>query len=128
VGAAARQATSFELIAQALAAGEIDEQEALQYRVLVHFQDSGVPQRYLGAPGGHDGSALATAARDLEDLRPEVRAAVEPFLLRPTDPARAFAGGTGTDASETAGTSTAGARESGPSEHVVAMTSARVPA
>ena len=79
--------TSFELIDEALAASDIDEQEALMYRIFADFGDERLPDEYRGSAGDVEESAILHQAMTvLETLREDVREAIEPYLLPPSAP------------------------------------------
>ena len=79
--------TSGELIDAALAAGEIDDDNAFLYRVFAAFGDGRLPVEYRGAPGGVDGvSALLRDAGDPDTLSPDVASTLAPFFLPPPAP------------------------------------------
>lgn len=81
-----REPTSIELIAAALEAGEIDEPTSWLYRTWVTFADAQLPEEFVGAPDGHDIELLAELPARLDELPDDVRAQIEPYFLRPTDP------------------------------------------
>lgn len=82
--------TSTDLIAAALKSGEIDEPTSLLYRTYLYFGDPQLPDEFVGAPEAHD-LGLITELRDrIDDLPEDIRAQIEPYLLRPADPDSAF--------------------------------------
>lgn len=83
-------ATSEQLIAQALESGEIDEPTSLLYRTWLFFGDSLLPEEYLGAPAPHDEGFIHELRAKLDGLPEDIRAQVDSYLLRPADPASAF--------------------------------------
>jgi hypothetical protein len=91
------------LIDQAVAAGRLDEQTGLLYKVFAAFDDPRLPAAYRGDNRGAAMPALASASGRLATLRPEVRAALAPFLLPPN------ADGSWLDLREQAATTRAGA-------------------
>ncbi len=77
--------TSGDLIAEALAAGEIDEETALLYHVYADFADPRLPAEYQGDDTlAGDGEVLGV--QDLSGLSPQAQAALAPFLLPPSAP------------------------------------------
>src|SRR5690606_36491313 len=82
--------TSVELIAAALEAGEIDEPTSLLYRTWLYFGDAQLPEQYIGAEQPYELGLLAEARGALDSMPTDIRAQVEPYLLRPEDPASAF--------------------------------------
>ena len=79
--------TSQGLIADALAAGTIDFPTSLLYRAYALFGDSRLPPAYDGELWqGEDEALFLEASRAWGGLAPEVRDALEPFMVRPTDP------------------------------------------
>lgn len=81
---------STELIAQALSAGEITEQESVVRRVQARFDDPALPHRFVGA-ADLDPTALVEAWAVVDDLPADLADAVRPYLLRPTEAGSAFA-------------------------------------
>jgi hypothetical protein len=71
------------LIDQAVAAGRLDEQTGLLYKVFAAFDDPRLPAAFRGDNRGAAMPALANASGRLAGLRPDVRAAIAPFLLPP---------------------------------------------
>lgn len=82
--------TSAELIAAALEAGEIDEATSLLYRTWLYFGDAQLPEQYIGAMEPYELGLLAEVREKLDGMPADIRAQVEPYLLRPEDPASAF--------------------------------------
>ncbi|MDP9468354.1 MAG: hypothetical protein M3P32_06400 [Chloroflexota bacterium] len=78
-------ATSAEKILAAAAAGEIDEPTAILYRVYATFADPRLPTEYRGETE-EDAIALRLAREGLAEFPPDVRSALEPYLVRPSDP------------------------------------------
>ena len=79
--------TSIGLIANALAAGTIDYPTSLVYRAYALFGDSRLPPVYDGAlRRGEDQGLFLEASGMWGTLTPEMRAALEPFVVRPSDP------------------------------------------
>jgi len=84
--------SSQSLIADALKAGRIDYPTSLLYRAYAAFGDGRLPDEFLGpGPADPDTMVLAEAGHfavaEPEKVSPELKA----FLVRPTDPASAFA-------------------------------------
>ncbi|HUJ16187.1 MAG TPA: DUF6055 domain-containing protein [Thermoanaerobaculia bacterium] len=76
--------SSEALIDQALAAGEIDANTALMYRVFADFGDPRLPDSYRGnAAPPLDSSSLAEAAAQWDSLPPDIQDAIAPFLIPP---------------------------------------------
>src|SRR6266850_360519 len=85
--APSQPSTSQGLIANALAAGTIDYPTSLVYRAYALFGDSRLPPVYDGAlRRGEDQGLFLEASRMWGTLTPEMRAALEPFMVRPSDP------------------------------------------
>ena len=83
--------TSQDLIAQALAAGEIDYPTSLQYRVWALFQAPELPEQFDGAgSSGEDTALFFEIAAARATLPPAIESAVAPYLVRPTDPASIY--------------------------------------
>jgi hypothetical protein len=79
--------TSKRLIAEALAAGVLDRPTALVYRAYALFGDPRLPPEYDGELRRREDQELVhEASRTWGSLPEEARAALEPFLVRPTDP------------------------------------------
>jgi hypothetical protein len=76
--------TRFDLIDAALAAGTIDAETALLYKVYAEFSDSRLPSDYqVGEPPGWEGHAIREAARRFATLTPATQALIAPFLEFP---------------------------------------------
>ncbi|MBI2912388.1 MAG: hypothetical protein HYY03_00530 [Chloroflexi bacterium] len=77
--------SSFDLIDEALAAGTIDEETALVYKVYAVFGDGRLPLQYRGYDGGGppDGGGVAITQAMLDTASPETRALLAPFLIPP---------------------------------------------
>lgn len=86
---AVRAQTSEEKIAEALAAGEIDEETSLRYRAFALFGDSRLPSEYQSEVIDIEaGMALAAEVQAREsELPTELLEEIHPFLARPNDPA-----------------------------------------
>jgi hypothetical protein len=83
--------TSQDLIAQALAAGDIDYPTSLQYRVWALFQAPELPEQFDGAgSSGEDTALFFEIAAARATLPPAIESAVAPYLGRPTDPASIY--------------------------------------
>lgn len=80
--------SSFDLIDAALQKGEIDAETALEYKIFSAFGDSRLPAVYTGDPAlaPRDGANLATLRRQFNSLSPAAQAALQPFLLPPSEP------------------------------------------
>ena len=70
------------------AAGTIDHPTALLYKLFAALDGGSLPSEYRSTnPEIPEGTiVLAELAAGLADLAPDIRAQVEPFLLRPTEP------------------------------------------
>lgn len=88
--AEAHAPSSRQLIDEALAAGEIDEEASWLYRTWLMFDDQLLPEQYRGAPDPHDTELLVHMPRLLPDLSQEIRQQIEPYFLRPTDSRSVF--------------------------------------
>ena len=76
--------TSEALIAQALAAGTIDAEQALVYRVYAQLGDSRLPAAYDGAPNAaSDHMILREASARLPSLSAATQALLRPFFVPP---------------------------------------------
>lgn len=77
--------SSEQLIDEALAAGQIDQETAIVYRVLASFDDPRLPQQYRGnAPiEAVDNFATADAMFRYDSLSPQAQEVVAPFLVPP---------------------------------------------
>lgn len=79
-----RQLSSFELIDQAQARGEIDDETALIYHVFAAFGDSRLPATFHGDNRGIiDSDAVVEARLRYASLSPAARATLGPFLIPP---------------------------------------------
>jgi hypothetical protein len=78
--------TSEELIAAALAAGEIDAETALVYRVFAGYAPNKLPAKYRGIRAEvFESSLLEEVATTIETLSPSAQDQLMPFLRRPGD-------------------------------------------
>jgi hypothetical protein len=76
--------TSENLIAQALAAGRIDAESALIFRMFAVFGDDRLPPEYRGAPDNTPhANVLREVAGNFNNLSPDTQATLQPFLLPP---------------------------------------------
>lgn len=82
--------TSTDLIAAALAAGDIDKPTSLLYRTWTLFGDRSLPEQYRGAPEPHDLGLTVELEETVDEMPEEVAEQVRPYLLRPSDPSSAF--------------------------------------
>jgi hypothetical protein len=80
--------SSYELIAAALAAAEIDAETAHKYRVFAAFNDSRLPAAYRGddTRSGEPTSHLAAARAAFAAFSAETQADLAPFFRRPDEP------------------------------------------
>jgi hypothetical protein len=82
-----QMASSDQLIEQALANGDITDEEAIIYRVFAAFSDSRLPDEYDGAPSDlPDSDAAMVAAVKFAGLSPQAQAILRPFLTPPYAP------------------------------------------
>jgi hypothetical protein len=80
-----------ELIADDLAAGDIDYETSLLYRLYALFWDPRLPARYQMAPtSGEDAGLFEEIELVFPDLSANGQAAIAPFLARPDDPSSPF--------------------------------------
>src|SRR5262245_36900718 len=77
--------SSFSKIADAQAAGTIDEPTALLYRLYANTGDSRLPAQYQGE-WSEDNAAGDRARAVWPTLTADQQAALQPFLVRPTSP------------------------------------------
>lgn len=78
--------TSQSLLAAALARGDIDVPTSLVYRAWALFGDGRLPPEYDGeAWQGTDAALFVDVSRGWDTLTPEIQAALQPFVLRPTE-------------------------------------------
>lgn len=84
------EASTADRIDAALAAGEIDESIAAMYRVWATFADPALPPEFDSEHSGIDTYTIATIGASLDEYSPEVRAELESFFTRPSDPGSAF--------------------------------------
>jgi hypothetical protein len=79
-------ASSEELIAAALAAGQIDAETALAYRVFANYRDARLPAQYRGNDTNVIGEVTAKAELDaaFDTLSPALQDQLAPFLMRPS--------------------------------------------
>ena len=79
--------TSFALIDQALAAGTIDADAALLFKVYVEFDDSALPAEYRGRDDGFfEARAVLAAMERFDTLSPDTQQLIAPFLREPDAP------------------------------------------
>ncbi len=79
--------TSFNLIDQAVANGEIDEETALTYKVFALFEDNRLPDQYKGQSREDlDADVLSELSSGFNSLSSSAKATLQPFLLPPTAP------------------------------------------
>ncbi len=77
--------TAYDLIDEALAQGQIDEEAAILYSVYALFDDPRLPTAYAGAPPPDFESRLdlTLVASQIDSFSETVRAQIEPFLIAP---------------------------------------------
>ena len=79
-----RAATDHDLIDQALASGEIDEETAITYEVFADFGDPRLPARFSGDDSQvFESDILTTVAQEWSTYSPETQATLAPFLIPP---------------------------------------------
>jgi hypothetical protein len=79
--------TTFALIDQSVAAGQITGETALLYKVYDDFADDRLPPQFRGRDDGFpDGSALLAAEQLWPTLSPATKQLLAPFRLLPTEP------------------------------------------
>jgi len=81
------------------AAGVLDADSALLYRVRALTGDQQLPAPYAALPPGEDLTVLNEAAARFETLPPDMAAEIAPLVVRPTDPRSLFHGGMAPDGS-----------------------------
>jgi Putative Ig domain len=82
------------LVQAALLQGQIDLPTSLMYRIWAQFYDSQLPPQYDGAGEGEEDAGLFDEIQLVWNTLPaNAQAAIQPYLLRPTDPASPFSGG-----------------------------------
>ncbi|MEW6486828.1 MAG: hypothetical protein AB1578_02815 [Thermodesulfobacteriota bacterium] len=73
---------SVQLIAEAVERGEIDADRAVLYRVYAVVGDAGLPPAFRSTVPLRDGTPILREARSRYDsLRPEIQAALDPYLF-----------------------------------------------
>ncbi len=81
---AGADASSESLIAQALAAGRIDPEQALTYRVFAMFGDERLPAEFAGAPSAWPNHLLLREVSGrLPGLSPSTQGLLTPYLIAP---------------------------------------------
>jgi hypothetical protein len=75
--------SSFDLIDEALAAGEIDQETALVYRVFATFKDARLPSQFRSDTIPMEGQDLLEVFSLLPNLSASAQATLEPFLIPP---------------------------------------------
>lgn len=81
------QPNSYDLLNEALASGEIDDEQALVYKIFAAFDDPRLPAEYKGDNAElHDGLVVAEALARWESLSAETQATLAPFTLWPGEP------------------------------------------
>jgi hypothetical protein len=84
---AAQAASSYTLIAQALAAGQIDQETAYKYRVFAAFGDSRLPVPYRGDDAGIEVPPSVLEAGSLvQSFSAQTQADLAPFFMPPAEP------------------------------------------
>jgi hypothetical protein len=79
--------SSQSLIADAVAAGQLDEPTSLLYRAYALFGDPRLPAKYAAAGAfGEDPTLFAEIQDQADRLPPGLREQLAAYLLRPTDP------------------------------------------
>lgn len=78
---------SYQLLNEALARGEIDDEQVLVYKIFASFNDPRLPAEYRGDDAElHDGMVVAEALARWDSLSPETQATLAPFTLWPGEP------------------------------------------
>ena len=75
-----------EKIAAALAAGTIDYGTSLLYRAYVFYGDARLPAEYLGSGSNEEDNGLRSEILTAGTSSAGLKAALEPFIVRPDDP------------------------------------------
>jgi hypothetical protein len=90
--AASPQPTSEELIANALAAGQIDIATSLTYRAYALYGDARLPEAYRSEVIDYEAGArlVADVHEQTPNLSPAILAEIGPILARPNDPISVF--------------------------------------
>jgi hypothetical protein len=84
---AAPQPSSIELIRAAMLAGELDLPTSLLYRAYALVGDARLPATYRGSGSVEEDTGLFAEIREaMPTLSPEMRAQLQPFILRPSNP------------------------------------------
>lgn len=84
--------TAFELIDNALAAGLVDAETALLYKVYAEFGDDRLPAQYVGRDiTFNEFTLLGVAERQFDSLSPATQQLIAPFLLPPDVPGSWYA-------------------------------------
>ncbi len=88
VAAQQQQPTSYELIARALAAGQIDEETAHKYRVFAAFGDGRLPAQFTGNDSAltEPPSVVLEAGTRLHTFSAQVQAELRPYFTAPGMP------------------------------------------
>ena len=76
-------ASSHDLIEQAVASGQISEEQGLVYEVYSDYDDPRLPSRFHAPANGLDEGALGEAAERWDDLSPATQDVLRPFLIPP---------------------------------------------
>ena len=85
-------ATGADQIIAALEAGEIDFPTSLLYRLYSLHEDPRLPAEFNGPPDVEDEAAFMLASDPALLLSDDLRALMQTYLVRPTDPLSAFSG------------------------------------
>ena len=87
-------ATTRSMIADALAQGRIDLATSLVYRIWAVSLDPQLPEEYDGPDDGTEDNGLFEEIQLVWSTLPaDAQAAIQPYLLRPNDPASPYSGG-----------------------------------
>ena len=89
--------TSADQIVAAMEAGEIDFPTSLLYRMYAMFGDPRLPSEFDGPADEEDLAPLLLATDPEVELPDDIRALMETYIVRPTDPLSAFSGARETD-------------------------------
>jgi hypothetical protein len=87
VQATPAELTTYELIDQGNANGEIDDETVLVYKLFADYADERLPAQYRGRDdAGVDGRAIEAVRRNFAGLSQPTQDLLAPFLMRPDEP------------------------------------------
>jgi len=85
-GLAGKAPTTFDLIAQAIARGELSAEQGLIYKVFAQFSDARLPVKYVGAGTGRSGDLIMEdVAIQAATLSASAKQILTPFFVPPND-------------------------------------------